>query len=472
MYEDWIVEIEKNKWAYSIVPLHQDKQEEAADTSAVSLVLRIEIETEPDVSISKTNQAEGYTFVTPAYFVFNIELDHFISMFYSGQNTDTILITEENGKLLFCNDQNVTNAQFMDLLEQNINLKKDGNTIIEIDNEKKLISWQYSQITQMTSIIFVENDELIEDIDRIFILMLLSVFFLLGIFVIMISIVLKKITNPINKLATAMSAIDADGRGNKVVVNSGDEIGILGSKFNEMLDQIENLLAEIRSSYEKQQQLEYGVLEAQINPHFIYNTLNSIRNIALIQKSDTVAMAIRSLISLLQSSIKIGENFISIKQELEQLKNYIVLQSMRYLDSFTVTYDIDPEVLPCKTIKFLLQSLVENAIYHGIEPKQKQGTIHVSIQSQNSVVVYRVEDNGVGIGEDRLIELRNYLNSKEGIQGYNKVGLKNVDERIKLYFGQQYGITIESRRGEGMVVKLVIPKMLFEENEEAGGEDE
>lgn len=470
--EEWIENVEKNKWAFSFVPPHKDRQAVLADTNVVSLVIRQEIKTDPDISVENTkNGTERFSFVTPAYFVFNIELGRYFQIFYRQQKDDELMLVDEDKTVLFCNDINKPGQTVYGLISRDIDLNGSGNIIADMQSEKKLISWQYSPFTKLTTIIIKENEDLIKELDKVKILMFVSIFILLAIFAVMLLIVLKIITNPVNKLASAMALIDSNGKGVKVRTDSQDEIGILGSKYNEMLDQIENLMGEIRFSYEKQKELEYGVLEAQINPHFIYNTLNSIKNVALIQKADTVAMAIKSLISLLQSSIRIGENFIPVREELKQLKDYVVLQSIRYLDSFTVSYDVDEEALSCKTIKFLLQSLVENAIYHGIEPKQRLGVIEISIKRQASRIVYCVKDNGVGMDERKLKMLQEDLQNRENKKGYNKVGLKNIDERIKLYFGAQYGISIHSADGEGMLVKVIIPAIEYEKITRDGEDD-
>jgi len=228
-----------------------------------------------------------------------------------------------------------------------------------------------------------------------------------------------------------------------------------------MLDRIDQLMAEIHHSMKKQQELEYEVLEAQINPHFIYNTLNGIRSIAILQNHNTIAKAIEALISLLQSSIRIGQNFVSIEEELKQVKNYVELQLIRYLDSFKVIYDVSRDVLRYKTVKFLLQSVVENAIFHGIEGSKTFGVIKISIHKQGENIIYEIWDNGAGMDEKELNDLLLNLKDDKKSRGYNKVGLKNIDQRIRMYFGKEYGISVTSKKGVNTTVRIVIPAIEF-----------
>ena len=222
-------------------------------------------------------------------------------------------------------------------------------------------------------------------------------------------------------------------------------------------------MKKISDHHQKEKEQERMILEAQINPHFIYNTLNAIRWMATMQHADQIANAVKALINLLKSSIRIGETFISIEDEVKQIEEYISLQQLRYYDSFKVLYDIEEEVKKYKTIKFVLQPIIENAIFHGLNPEEQRGSIVISIKKIADVIQYCVSDNGKGMNENTVNRL---LDKSIYSAEFNGIGLNNVNERIRTYFGKQYGIEIKSALGCGTTVGITIPAILFEEVEQ------
>jgi len=210
----------------------------------------------------------------------------------------------------------------------------------------------------------------------------------------------------------------------------------------------------INDYHKKEKEQELMILQAQINPHFVYNTLNTIRIMADMDGKKELAKAIQSLIHLLRNSIKIGVIFISIKEEIDQIKSYIALQQLRYRNSFQVKFSVDADVMSFRCIKFTLQPIVENAIFHGLDTNSPGGHIHITIRKQENRIDYMVEDNGRGI---EAHELATILEGNPSKGGSDKIGLRNVNSRLASYFGEESRMRIHSERGKGTKVVYSLP---------------
>jgi two-component system sensor histidine kinase YesM len=214
---------------------------------------------------------------------------------------------------------------------------------------------------------------------------------------------------------------------------------------------------------------ELKVLQAQINPHFLYNTLDTIHWMAKDRKADDIVNLVVALTNLFRISLSKGREIIKFAEELEHIRSYLIIQKARYEDKLSFSIITDPELNRYSVVKLILQPLVENAIYHGIKAKRREGMITITAAKTENVLRIRVEDNGGGIREERLKEIRDILmeriplnelqegesdTSGDGKSGY---GLFNVNERLKLRFGSEYGIRIESEWGTGTVVEIMHP---------------
>lgn len=255
-----------------------------------------------------------------------------------------------------------------------------------------------------------------------------------------------------------------------------DEIGTLAQAYNDLLEQIAGLLASQEDyisqlKQEKQRceteqklkrQAELKALQAQINPHFLYNTLDSIRWKAEKIGSADIAQMTTSLATLFRISLSRGEEFIPIEQEAKHVLSYLQIQKLRYGNKLSYYFDIPPELFGLYTVKLVLQPLVENAIYHGIKESDAPGEIAIVLRAEGENVVMAVTDNGRGIPPDRLKVLQEGLERGLSVNsdGY---GIFNVNERLRLHFGQAYGLTLDSRWGEGTTATLTMPRITQEE---------
>lgn len=270
-------------------------------------------------------------------------------------------------------------------------------------------------------------------------------------------------SRPIKDLSKKMISINTDNLQTiELKKDRYDEIGILIKSFNEMINRIKQSREAEKISYSLQKKAELKMLQAQINPHFLYNTLNAIYAIAQIYRVPEISNMAKSLSELYRYNVKYGE-VVEIRKELEQIKNYINIQQIRFPGKFNVTYQIDPDVLSQKMLKFLIQPIIENSFFHGLEPKIGKGNLILSIQMINQAIVIRVEDDGVGIPQNVMEKLKRMLQesfySKQLLDPYTNesIGIWNVFLRIKYFYGENSSLEIYSEVNKGTIVEIKIP---------------
>ena len=276
---------------------------------------------------------------------------------------------------------------------------------------------------------------------------------LLALFISLFSFVIayalsQYITRPIHQLADTMKMVESNRLDVAVPVDTSvTEAEILSRGFNKMLSHIRELIGDIRREEQEKNAIEIKMLQAQINPHFLYNILNVIRWKAVMHGEETISSMLLSLIRLLEFSGKKTGTFVTIEKELEHASSYINLIRYQYQDDFEIVYDVDPEALSCYTVKFILQPLLENALFHGIEPLDEKGQILLSIRRNEDGICFVIEDNGVGMPED----------IQHNLSAFRGLGLFNVCERLEKHYGEQSALQIESQKGAGTRISFQIP---------------
>lgn len=217
-----------------------------------------------------------------------------------------------------------------------------------------------------------------------------------------------------------------------------------------MLGSIDRLMKRVAYITDKQREAEYKALESQINPHFLYNTLDSIKWLAMRKKTKDVVDTIEALSNLYRFNLNKGREIVTVGEELNSIRDYMHIQNVRFGNKITLITDVPELIIRNRIIKMTLQPLIENSVYHGIQDSlKKAGTIRISGRVQDDFVILDVADNGGGIEEKRLESL---LQRESG--GY---GLRNVNQRLKLFYGDEYGLTVESTKGEGTIVSVRVP---------------
>lgn len=291
-----------------------------------------------------------------------------------------------------------------------------------------------------------------------FILMLTSLLVLFTLITIVVCIYLSRsITKPISNLNETMQKASSNLQ---IVADQSDieEINSLSYSFNQLIQKIDNLLKKIKEDAKLQRQSEIKVLQAQINPHFLYNTLDALNWKALQHQDTEMTTLIRSLCDFYRISLSNGDEFIPIKDEIKHVECYLKIQSIRFKNQFTYDLEVEPHLLSMYCLKILLQPLIENAITHGLRPLDYPGEIHIRIFTQENNIIMAVEDNGVGMSEQMLNEVKNGLSN----QALHKYGLYNINQRIRLTYGETYGIHIQSQLNSGTKVTVTIPQIKVE----------
>lgn len=267
----------------------------------------------------------------------------------------------------------------------------------------------------------------------------------------------RYLTQPIMRLIRHVETISSGDFSKNPDIESNDELGIIGRQINDMSSHVSVLMENrIRDEQEKMN-LEIKMLQAQINPHFLYNTLDSIKWIATMQHNTGIVKVVSALSSLLKNMAKGFNEKVTVRQELDFLDNYITIEKIRYIELFDVEISVeDPALYDARIVKLTLQPLVENSIFSGIEPSGKPGLIKIHIFSREQVLYISIHDNGVGMSEENIARL--LTDTSRVTQNYmSGIGLPNVDRRIKLVYGQEYGIKIDSEPGIYTCVTVSLP---------------
>lgn len=266
------------------------------------------------------------------------------------------------------------------------------------------------------------------------------------------------ITRPIRKLSEVTDQVAKGDLTVRSDIRSGAEVGMLSDSLNTMIDKINELLEQVKTEQIRLRKAEFELLQTQINPHFLYNTLDTIVWLAEAGEQKKVVNMVGSLSEFFRTSLNQGKDIISIKEELQHVRSYLEIQQVRYQDILQYDIQVEEELYRYLIPKITIQPLVENALYHGIKNKRGAGKIVISGKREQDFFSIRIEDNGIGISRERLLQVRDGVKNKV-LTGKDIYGLYNVNERIRLNFGEKYGIAIESTYGEGTVVSVILPYM-------------
>jgi len=290
----------------------------------------------------------------------------------------------------------------------------------------------------------------------------LNTFVLIVIITVVFSIVLsyilaKKITKPINQLVLRMQDLSKGDFNARVDEVENRDIQVLSDGFNKMSYHIKQLMDNLRKKDYESANARFLALQAQINPHFLYNTLETIRSIAIRNQVESIADMAKSMADIFRYSVDSTKEEVILKDELKHVKNYINIQKIRYKERLNVEFNIDESLLNYKIIKLVIQPLVENAIYHGIDMKKEAGKLCIECSKSEDKVLISVSDNGIGIKKQDLEELRKNLENSIDRKINKSIGLINVNSRLKLYYGENCSLSIESDYDIGTKVYFKIP---------------
>ena len=368
-------------------------------------------------------------------------------------NQGYAFIVDADGNIVYHPQQQ---QLYNELQTENIDLVMNaGSDIVTWGDgiNKKMYSISRSEKTGWTVVDCVRVEELLRRSNEAQSIYVLVAIGLMAVALFFSRFVAKSITLPIQRLCDSMEQ-EGDFSVSDIVVDSENEIGSLTKSFNVMTQRIHELMAQNIREQEAKRKSELKALQSQINPHFLYNTLDSIIWMAEGKKNEEVVLMTASLARLLRQSISNEDELVSIGQEIEYARGYLTIQKMRYKDKLEFWIEVEPSILNIRLIKLVLQPVIENAIYHGLKYKESRGLLLVKGFMKNGNAVLQVIDDGVGMDQETLDHI--YERHKVDYHS-NGVGIYNVQKRLQLYYGNEYGIVYESKPGEGTTATITIP---------------
>lgn len=332
-----------------------------------------------------------------------------------------------------------------------------GSYISSFEDRERMTIIQTVENTRWRIVGVAFMDELLEPL-RIFRMTLFAVMGISLLAAFLLSrIISRVITKPLRELEMNMRDVQNGNFHVSETEGKSKEVESLSHSFQVMVDRIEDLMEEVRKTEAVKRQRELDALQAKINPHFLYNTLDSVVWMAETGNNKGVVRMVTALASLFRISIAKGHDIITLKEELSHVESYLDIQSMRYKDRFRFTIDLPSELENVPTIKLIIQPIVENSIYHGIKYLQEEGLITIKARDiGEGRIAITIRDNGVGMKKEVLDSILSEDNPHS--QG-NGIGLRNIDERIRLTYGSSFGLTIESEPDEGTAVTITIPHL-------------
>jgi two-component system, sensor histidine kinase YesM len=367
-----------------------------------------------------------------------------------------VFIVDPEGNIVYHPDQQLIYSNLRTERIADVIHAKSGSSFIASDNDGKRIYSVQDANFGWKIVGVAYTDELLTDKSTIRNTILAYALCGLAVTLILSFLLSHRLTRPIKELQADMKQVEKGNFDIQSQIGQMNEIGQLGRTFNMMVSRIKNLMQEIIQTQENKRKSELQLLQAQINPHFLYNTLDSIVWMAEQKRHEEVVLMTSALSKLFRASITKDQEFIPIRVEIEHITNYLLIQKMRYHEQLDYIIDISDGILSYKTLKILLQPFVENAIYHGIRNRREAGMVTIRGREDDSRVVFEVEDNGLGMLPEQLARI--WAADEEGPIGKG-IGIHNVNERIRLYFGHDYGVTIRSEMETGTCVTITIPKL-------------
>ncbi len=367
---------------------------------------------------------------------------------------EELFFIDSSGKIISHKDSgqigNQIEKELKENLEQNeIDRPESKIVFLNEGRDKKLVFYSESELTGMRMVALVDYKEFYQVINQIFETMVLFSMLVLGIAGIVSWLYFISVKKPIDHIVTGMKQVEKNNF-SVVVEDAGkDELNYLTQRFNKMVSRTGELIQQKISMETEKKDAELRVLEEQINPHFLYNTLDMINWIAFERNDEKTCHIIESLSEFYRTGLNSGERIYTVGQEIKHVSAYIEIQKERYQGKIQYHFQIEEETCPYEMVKVALQPLVENAIVHGIIPKGSKGNIWITVKKVHNEILFLVTDDGLGLGAKQ----------KDGEQtGKASYGLRNVDARIKMYFGEDYGVRLEpGENGCGAVSVIRIP---------------
>lgn len=416
------------------------------------------------VSMSRFVQFTEGKAVSEGVLLINIKYGALAEIFRNStqSNERCSFLMDGKGNLIYHPGHAMINEGFMEKPDEELALRKDGSYKIVLNREEAICSVKTVGYTgwKIVSVLNRENQKMDGLKSRFFVVFMI----LLVLFgsMLLSSYLSTVLTRPIKNLESDVKRISDGELDLKVHISGSFEVYHLGISIQKMAVKIRGLMQDMIREQEEKRKSELDSLQAQITPHFLYNTLDIIVWMIEEERRQDAVCVVTALARLFRISLSKGKHIIRVEEELEHVRNYLIIQNYRFKDRFTYEFEIQDEVRNLSVIKLVVQPLVENAIYHGMDGMYGDGQISVCAYLEKGELCISVRDNGMGMKREQLEALLDYSREIQTAKG-NGLGVRNVHERIRLYFGEEYGLTITSEPDEGTEVLLHLPAVEYTE---------
>ncbi|KAA1191662.1 two-component sensor histidine kinase [Paenibacillus odorifer] len=383
------------------------------------------------------------------------------------QESFETLIMDENDNIVASNRVDTQDKSLSNIDLATLSATGQGPHDVTIDGKpfKMVIDhWQPGGSLNSLRIISIFSvASIVDEPNRIIFLASIVILSAMIMAILLIYYVSRLLTGRMLHLSKHISKVAAGNLGATLVIDGKDEIGQLARQFNHMVRNINELMSEVQESNRqknatqlKQNEIKFKMMASQINPHFLFNALESIRMKALVRGQADISQVVRLLGKMMRKNLEVGNGRISLQSELETVNSYLVIQKFRYDDRLTYELLVDPKANPFQIPPLIIQPLVENCVIHGLENRIEGGMVRVEIRLEDSYLKVQVSDNGVGISKTRIQEIRKMLNNNDDYET-NNIGMRNIHLRLQLTYGPQFGLTLASQIGFGTQISFAIP---------------
>ena len=383
-------------------------------------------------------------------------------MLATGDSTAETIVVDTGGMILLFKEKEETGryVNYMDEMEKGIQIfTKNGNMYVC----QKIKGWNYYVVSSVSTYkLFESGFRTITVVMIVLIVVLIAAGFIT-------KILIKKMYQPLDKVVSKMDHVATGSLRTRInVENMGEDFTKLAVGFNSMMDEIEVLMEQVKLEQHQLEQIRFNALQSQIQPHFLYNTLECIHWQAIAEGNKEISTMVKALAKYYRICLSKGHDVIPIREEVEHIRNYMIIQNMRYDNIIGSEIVVEPGVEESLIPKLTLQPLVENSIYHGMKVKEgKTGTLYLTAYKEGDEVVIKVSDTGTGMSQEQIDEMNEQLSRYEDSFGY---GVRNVNKRIELLFGEGYGLYYQKNDSGGVTVVIHLPYLTEIKKNTAGGE--
>lgn len=440
--EEWAERIMKKNGGHAIIGVHRDYQQRAGKQYVISVGRSI-------VDIEKRSSL--------GFIVINVLVDSLEKLWMDTKLTENskFYLVDERNNVIFSKDKAQIEHSIYEILGVETEFSNSSYKLIDYMGDKHYLIYSKSKLSDWKAVTVVPEKELLSYLIQMLNITLLITSIIIALSVLMAILIATSVTKPLYRLNKKMKLV-GKGNFNIEIESATGEVGEISKTVQIMIEEIKRLINKIYCEEEEKRIAEMLALQAQINPHFLYNTLNTIKWMANMQGTESIENALNSLSAIFTFTARVKGDYITVEEEIKFIKDYIAILTLRYYNRFTVSYEIDEKLYGYKTLKFILQPVVENAIIHGIEGSERKGCIKISVYMKEGKVYFIVKDNGVGISNEKLETILEACSDRARGR-LNSIGVANIQKRLKLFFGNEYGIDIQSGEYEGTTVTIVIP---------------